>query len=51
VRRTPKRGLPHGDFSFDDQKLRGLEQNPAGPNSAAPENAPCNFLPAGATWP
>jgi hypothetical protein len=38
VRRTPKRGLLQVDFSFDDQELRGLEQKPAGPNSAALEN-------------
>jgi hypothetical protein len=29
VRRTPKRGLLQVDFSFEDQELRGLEQNRA----------------------
>jgi hypothetical protein len=28
VRRTPRRGLRQVDFTFDDQELRALEQNP-----------------------
>lgn len=28
VRRTPKRGLRQVDFVFDENELRGLEQNP-----------------------
>jgi hypothetical protein len=28
VRRTPKRGLLQIDFRFDEEQLRGLEQNP-----------------------
>jgi hypothetical protein len=28
VLRTPKRGLLHVDFRFEEQELRGLEQNP-----------------------
>ena len=28
VRRTPRRGLRQVDFTFEDQELRGLEQNP-----------------------
>jgi hypothetical protein len=28
VRRTPKRGLLQVDFRFEEQELRGLEQNP-----------------------
>jgi hypothetical protein len=28
VRRTPKRGLRQVDFVFDENKIRGLEQNP-----------------------
>lgn len=28
VRRTARRGLRQVDFTFDDQELRGLEQNP-----------------------
>jgi hypothetical protein len=27
VRRTPKRGLRQVDFVFDDEEIRGLEQN------------------------
>lgn len=28
VRRTPRRGLRQVDFTFDGNKVRGLEQNP-----------------------
>lgn len=28
VRRTPKRGLRQVDFVFEDNEIRGLEQNP-----------------------
>ncbi|MGD0909117.1 MAG: hypothetical protein ABSA96_16165 [Candidatus Acidiferrales bacterium] len=28
VRRTPKRGLRQVDFTFEGNKIRGLEQNP-----------------------
>jgi hypothetical protein len=28
VRRTARRGLRQVDFAFDDQELRGIEQNP-----------------------
>jgi type IV secretory pathway VirB9-like protein len=28
VRRTPKRGLRQVDFVFDEDEIRGLEQNP-----------------------
>jgi hypothetical protein len=28
VRRTPKRGLRHVDFTLDGHEIRGLEQNP-----------------------
>lgn len=28
VRRTPRRSLRQVDFTFEDQELRGLEQNP-----------------------